>query len=123
MKTLISAISQTIAWQPIDENWINEKDNRLHKLTDLLPHGSGIDQGCKILPESTKNKIILLVPFHFMDDNGYYDGWKDYKIIVKPDLSSDFDFRIIGRDKRNIKEYLYDTFAYFFTLPVDIFAL
>lgn len=48
--------------------------------------------------------------YHFMNDAGMYDGWEDYKLIVTPSLTGDFDMRITGKNKGDIKEYLYDAF-------------
>jgi hypothetical protein len=46
-----------------------------------------------------------------MDENGYYDGWTNHKLIVKPELSeSGFDLHITGPDKNFVKDYLYDLF-------------
>ena len=76
---------------------------------DYLPMGSGIDSGCKIV-SADGNKIVISTAFHHMDQNGYYDGWTEHNIIVKPSLIYNFNISITGTNKNNIKEYLTDLF-------------
>ena len=47
-----------------------------------------------------------------MNDDGYYDGWTDHILTVTPNLGGYPDMKISGRDRNNIKEYLYDTLSY-----------
>ena len=57
-----------------------------------LPHGSGFDVGCKILvEESSPDNILILAPFHKMDEYGYYDGWEEYVVRVTPSLAFGFN--------------------------------
>lgn len=80
---------------------------------NCLPSGSGIDCGTKIdIDASTTDKIVLIVEFHHMDDNGMYAGWTSHKVIITASLVSDFDVRITGRDRNGIKDYLSDTYQY-----------
>ena len=49
------------------------------------PMGSGIDAGSTIAFEECKpDKIVFNSAFHVLDSNGYYDGWIDFKVIVRP---------------------------------------
>jgi hypothetical protein len=44
-----------------------------------LPHGSGID--AKWTHRTLKNgNVELYCSFHGMDENGFYDGWQDFKV-------------------------------------------
>jgi hypothetical protein len=79
-----------------------------------MPYGSGIDNGISIDEKSTKDKLILIIPFHCMDSNGYC-GWKEFKAIVKPSLQWDIDVHMIGRDYNGIKDYLYEIIEYSLT--------
>jgi hypothetical protein len=47
-----------------------------------------------------------------MDENGYYDGWGDYKVNVCPDFINDFTLSIVGKNRNNIKDMIYDCFDY-----------
>ena len=109
---LISLIAQTCDWHKVvNDEYMGECEDRIYKLEQLLPSGSGIDAGCKIdVERSSSDKVIINFSWHHLDENGYYDGWTDHKLIVKPKLYGDFDLKITGRDKGYIKDYLYDLF-------------
>jgi len=116
MKTLIKAIASEISRleyaykRERSQGIIDSAKNNLDTLQDELPSGSGIDSGCKIdLDNSTPEKIIITFGFHHMDENGSYDGWTDHKLTVKPSFSG-IDIKISGRDRNQIKDYLYDVF-------------
>jgi len=46
-----------------------------------------------------------------MNENGYYDGWTSHTVTVTPGWNGP-ELRITGRDRNQIKDYLYDTFHY-----------
>ena len=101
--------------------WSNKAQDHINTIMADSPSGSGIDAGTALdLNESTGNKIIFRVSYHHMNDAGYYDGWTEHKITVKPSLTSDYDLTIGGRDRNNIKDHLYETFDYWLkALVVD----
>jgi hypothetical protein len=114
-KTLISQIANTVGARlrceasPDHAEWFKKHTAELKRIErELLPHGSGIDNGTKIdLEESTKDKIVLTLNFHHMNETGCYDGWTSHKIVVVPSFIGGFTIkRITGRDRNNIKEYL-----------------
>jgi len=118
MKTkLISRIYRTIQAKEncIKDNkqdWINNHEFSLYEMErNYLPHGSGIDSGCTIDREFKENRIVINVPYHLMDENGFYCGWQDFKIICKPSFDG-IDMKITSnvKDKYFLKEYLYDLF-------------
>ena len=84
-----------------------------------LPHGSGFDAGVKVeWDKCNPDKIVLSTGFHHMNDGGYYDGWTEHEIIVRASLAFGFTLKVTGRDRRNIKEYIADTFHH--CLSVEI---
>lgn len=86
---------------------------KLERIEQILPSGSGIDAGCRIdIDNSNEKRIVITFGYHFMNDAGYYDGWEDYKLILTPSLTNDFDIRITGKNRREIKDYLYELFDY-----------
>ena len=95
-----------------DHPWIDKHSDRLRWIEDnLLPSGSGIDGGTKILEaESTGDKIVLSMSYHHMDENGMYDGWSEHTIIVRPSMIHGITMRITGRDRNDTKEYLYEVY-------------
>jgi hypothetical protein len=93
--------------------WLAKHTERIHQLVDLLPSGSGWDNGTKIdLDASHANKIVLYGGFHHMNDGGFYDGWTEHTITVTPSLAFGFDLRISGRNRNDIKEYLHEMFSH-----------
>lgn len=95
------------------DEWFDKWTDTINKLVDRLPSGSGWDSGTKIdLDASHANKIILYGKSHHMDDNGFYEGYTDHTVTVTPSLTSEFDLRISGRNRNDIKEYLHEMFDY-----------
>jgi hypothetical protein len=84
-----------------------------------LPHGSGFDSGCTLQDQSTPNRLIFSADFHHMDENGYYAGWGEYRVIVSADLAFGFKIRVTGRDRNMIKDYIADTFHYVMSINVE----
>lgn len=86
--------------------------DRIDKLDKEMPSGSGFDRGTTLdVAKSTSNKLIFVTSFHHMDDNGYYDGWTDHKVTVTA-LFDGFEVAVSGSNKRDIKDYIADTFHY-----------
>ena len=77
---------------------------------DVFPHGSGLDgDHCTLdFDRSKPNKLVFRLDFHHMNENGYYDGWSEHELIVTPSLANGYDMRITGRNRNDIKEYLYE---------------
>lgn len=110
--TLISHIAKNCDWyKTVNDEFMPVCEDRLYKLGQMLPSGSGIDSGCKIDVEgSSSKKVVINFSFHHLNTDGYYDGWTDHKLIVTPRLWNNFDMKITGRDRNYIKDYLYDLF-------------
>lgn len=113
---LIIARDNCLKSNPVNQEWFDKHTDNLEYIErNILPSGSGIDSGCKFnLQKSTRNKIVIDSSFHCMDENGYYDGWIDFTVIIKPNLLSEIDLNIIGKFGKNqdLKDYLYETFSY-----------
>lgn len=104
---------------PVNQFGLDIHNATIKTCVDLLPSGSGWDKGTDIdLDASHANKIALFGAYHHMNENGFYDGWTEHTITVKPSLTSDFDLRISGPNRNDIKDYLYQTFDY--ALRADI---
>lgn len=78
------------------------------QLADLLPSGSGIDAGTRIL-EVTPERVRFAADFHHMDENGMYDGWTEHVVTVRPAFDG-FSVSVSGRNRNDIKGYLADVF-------------
>ncbi len=87
--------------------WEEKHRAALFELVDDLPSGSGLDNGTRLhLEDSNRNRIVLFVEFHHMNDVGMYDGWTQHTITVVPSLGFDFELKISGRNRNDIKEHL-----------------
>jgi hypothetical protein len=116
MKTYAAIAAKTLA---IDNcikvanwEWKERHEEAIQEIMQLAPSGGGIDMGTQFLAsESTPNRLVFQAAFHHMDEVGGYDGWTDHKIIVTPSLWNEFDVRITGRNRNEIKEYLGEIFS------------
>ena len=99
----------------------------LQALLNNLPHGSGIDDRWSF--QICRDSVRLYNAYHCMTDNGFYDGWANFVIIISKDallremnqsIANSFKLQFIGRhsqylaQKYFLREYLTDTFAEFF---------
>jgi hypothetical protein len=51
--------------------------------------------------------------------DGYYDGWTDHTVKVYPDWSG-VRLNITGRNRNDIKDYLYETWDYALSQEIDM---
>lgn len=103
-----------------NKEWFGKHTYRLKVLVhEHMPSGSGFNNGTTlVVQDSTSEKLVFQTAFHHMDDNGSYAGWSEHTVIVKPSLFDGFSLRITGRDRRDIKDYIHETFAY--SLGLDV---
>jgi hypothetical protein len=101
--------------------WESNHTERAESLVrEHMPSGSGIDSGMLLdLDKSTGERLVFNFSFHHMNDTGMYDGWTEHSLIVTPSLTRGFDMRITGRDRRSIKEYLYDVFGHCLDITLE----
>lgn len=74
------------------------------------PSGGGIDMGVSLVEESSDlDKLTFLIPYHHMDENGYYVGWEDYVLEIRPIFHLKLTGKFLeGEDSNGVHEYLYD---------------
>ena len=94
--------------------WYNKHEEKIETICrDFMPSGSGFDCGTKFNFELSKvnQKLVFNSSYHHMNENGYYDGWSELTITVKPSFNG-IDIRITGIRRKNScdNEYFYDTF-------------
>ena len=96
---------------PYNEAHLDRLDELLYK----LPMGSGIDAGSTIAFEECKpDKIVFNSAFHVMDNQGFYDGWIEFKVIVRPSFMG-FDLEIKPLQRKRyfndyLRDYIFDVF-------------
>jgi len=92
--------------------WIDRHADKVEDLVkEFLPSGGGFDSGTKFLGDkSTPNKLVFRADFHHMNDGGFYCGWSEHEVIITPSFVGGFSMKVTGRDRRQIKDYIADTF-------------
>ena len=99
-------LARLVDWNPTGE-YLDSKNKRVDELIDkYLPSGSGFDGKIELDEKSTDKKIILHVEYHHMNDNGFYDGWSTFKIIITPSLA--YDYSLVVKGETVVKKYFYD---------------
>lgn len=110
--------------EPMCQHWAEWCDRHAEKIESIcknqLPHGSGFDSGTKFDFDASKpDRLVFHADFHHMDDGGYYCGWSEHQVIVTPSLAFGFNIRITGVNRRDIKEYIAETFNYALSCEVQ----
>lgn len=92
--------------------WFNKHEVRAILLTKLhMPSGSGIDNGTRLdLEASTPEKLVFKTEFHHLNGGGFYDGWTQHRVTVRPSLCFGLSIAISGNDRNEIKDYLHEVF-------------
>ncbi len=113
-------VSCTVALEQSTVNgnreWVERWKARLNKLVDHIPSGGGIDKGPRRLEDIIvmSDAIRFDVGFHHMSDNSYYDCWTEHTVTIRPAFDG-ISVRISGRNRRDIKAYLFEVMEYAFT--------
>jgi hypothetical protein len=109
--SIVGAIRNCEAFGPRAINWRAKHLDSLDSLARYFPSGAGIDSGARLkLDDCTPDKLVFTFSFHHMNENGYYDGWTDHTVTVRPSLAHGFELKISGQNRNDIKSYLYEVF-------------
>lgn len=94
-----------------NDSWKIIHANRLRFLVkEWMPAGGGFDAGTEIDLDACKpDRLVFTTSFHHMNDVGMYDGWTDHTVTVSPTFDG-ISIKVSGRDRRDIKSYIADTF-------------
>jgi len=90
--------------------WFEKHQDTIDSIMSNALSGSGFDSGTTIIHELEKNQITFETSYHHMNENGMYDGWTDHTVKVVPDLQFDFILKISGKNRNDIKDYIYQVF-------------
>lgn len=83
---LIQRLNSKAPYRPLtdlEEKAKAEARETIEAFIDALPSGSGFDSPPHIA-EAGPTAITLNVPFHTLNDVGYYVGWVNYKVRIYP---------------------------------------
>ena len=91
--------------------WTSKHEERILDLVrDRLPSGSGFDSGTQIDFKACRaDRLVFSTAFHHMNDVGFYDGWTEHKVIIRPTFDG-IDICVTGRNRNDIKDYIADCF-------------
>lgn len=97
-------------------DWEFKHKDAIELMLYNLPSGSGLDNGVKFdWNNSTSEKLVFTFSYHHLNEDGYYTGWTDHKLVITPSLAFGININITGKDKNGVKEYLTDMFNDIFT--------
>jgi hypothetical protein len=101
--------------------WYEKHGEVVSALVEELPHGSGID-GTNAIDSCTDSKLVLAGQYHALNENGYYDGWYDFRVVVKASLVHGVLVEVTGRfgKYQDVKDYLAEIFQYALTREVMV---
>jgi len=120
LSSLVQARANCENAMPKNAVWHEKHEERiLEIMRDHAPHGSGFDSGCRVnFDKSTRDKLVIETAFHHLHDNGFYCGWTDHTVIVTPAFDGVY-IRVTGRNMRDIKEYISDTFYNLSSIEIE----
>lgn len=99
-----------------------EAREEIHDLLTLFD-GSGFEDTTFINGASTANRIVIVGDYHKMNENGYYDGYASWKVIVRPDLLSGYSVSVTASNAtRDDADYIGDSFHSWLSLPAPGFS-
>lgn len=89
-------------------DWADVWSERLDNIErECLPSGSGFDSGTTIERDKCNGqRLVLTTGFHHMNEHGYYDGWTQHTVTIRPSFVTGLDITISGRNRNDIKSYI-----------------
>jgi hypothetical protein len=104
-----------------NDAWFDKHGLVIDTVLATAPLGSGLDAGLTInLRKSRTDRLVLSTSFHHMSDTGFYAGWSEHDLVIKPSLQFGFELRITGENRNDIKDYLMDLFSFWLDAVVEL---
>jgi uncharacterized protein YciU (UPF0263 family) len=106
-----------VAWKNCRESgnaeWEDRHAETIERLVrEYLPRGSGFDDGTEIVADRCRSdRLVFTTSFHHMDECGYYDGWTDHVVTVRPDFVHGITVGVVGSNRNDIHDYIADAFV------------
>jgi hypothetical protein len=103
-----------------NEEWKYKHKENIENLCSLyMPHGGGFDDDTSLnILKSTPNRLRFETSYHPLNENGFYENWIDFTVIIKPSLAFDFDIVFYGLTKKQKENYL-EYFVQMFCSSLD----
>ena len=98
---------------PLD--WFTKHGEYIDALVKrYAPSGSGFDAGTRLdWDATTPERLVFVTSFHHLTEHGYYDGWTEHRVTIRPSLALAYHMTISGRDRNEIKDYIGECFSAF----------
>jgi hypothetical protein len=94
--------------------WQQRWEEEISSIINSLPHGSGIDGRTEFSYDRSRKdtKLIIDSEYHALNDNGYYDGWYNFRVVITASLQFGAEITIKGVLGRYdyCKDYLQNVF-------------
>lgn len=110
----------------VNTEWFDRSMDAINEIMASAPSGSGIDNGTKLIETVGASKtaqknhqLVFQADYHHMNDAGMYDGWSYHQVVVKPSLQYGFELEIMGENRNDIKEVLYQEFEAWLNSEVE----
>ena len=93
-------------------------ESQINKIIDSLPHGGGFN-GKWEYKIDTRGKLHLYQTYDYMDENGYYDTYIDFEVVIYKDDFKIHFLHVTNHQKyiiyiHMLREYFGDTFGMWF---------
>ncbi len=97
---------------PENKEWAGKHRERIEALVKAhMPSGAGFDSGTSLdVSASHEDHLTFKTAFHHMNSDGFYMGWTEHKITVRPSLAFDFRITVSGRNVNGIKDLIAECF-------------
>jgi hypothetical protein len=94
-----------------NQEWFARHTERIEQLCkEHAPSGSGFDNGTQFnMDASSADVLVFNTAFHHMSEHGFYDGWTEHAVRVRPDWHG-VRVSVSGRNRNGIKDYIAEVF-------------
>jgi hypothetical protein len=119
------ALARTFAaWEHCQNHESSNRFATQHEQTiiglirETSPSGSGIDSGVSFdFDESKNDRLVIRFDYHHMNGDGFYCGWTNQTLTIKPSLQSGFELCCTINGKPDDEGYSEDSaLDYFYAI-------
>lgn len=105
-----------------NHEWRENHERRMDLLCHTcIPSGAGLDAIPALDLDRSTGELLVFIrcDFRHMNANGYYDGWTEHEVRVRPSLQFGCVVKVTGRDRNDIKDYIGECFADALLTPIE----
>jgi hypothetical protein len=121
LRNIDAKLGALIVFSPERKHWQEQRQDAIERIEDAskrLPSGSGFDNDSTVeIDECKPDRIVIASSYHHMSEGGYYDGWSDFRVVVRPSFTGPL-VDVLGRTgqvqrrywDRDFRDYIAETF-------------